>query len=198
MVVWPILSSLIMIFILIVPGVFFKKKNILTEDQNGAINSIVVNLTWPCLVIDAMQMKFSLQILKDSAYILVVCLLILAIIFAISFPVAKLIKLPKTKQYLTVFMLLFGNTGFIGIPVIKALYGTDAVFYAAIVELINDILIFTVGILLIQLSAVKAAINNTGKVILQDHIQHCLVDAIESGDMKEIEELNKAIDRFIK
>jgi len=42
------------------------------------------------------------------------------------------------------------------------------------------------------------SIKKTGKVILQDHIQHCLVDAIESGDMKEIEELNKAIDRFIK
>ena len=51
---------------------------------------------------------------------------------------------------------------------------------------------------LIQLSAVKSAINNTGKVILQDHIQHCLVDAIESGDMETIEELNKAIDRVIK
>lgn len=51
---------------------------------------------------------------------------------------------------------------------------------------------------LIQLSAVKSAINNTGKVILQDHIQHCLVDAIESGDMQEIEELNRAIDRFMK
>lgn len=51
---------------------------------------------------------------------------------------------------------------------------------------------------LIQLSAVKSAINNTGKVILQDHIQHCLVDAIESGDMESIEELNRAIDRFIK
>ena len=51
---------------------------------------------------------------------------------------------------------------------------------------------------LIQLSAVRSAINNTGKVILQDHIQHCLVDAIESGDMQEIEELNKAIDRFMR
>ena len=51
---------------------------------------------------------------------------------------------------------------------------------------------------LIQLSAVKAALNNTGKVILQDHIEHCLVEAIESGDMQAIEELNKAIDRFIK
>ena len=51
---------------------------------------------------------------------------------------------------------------------------------------------------LIQLSAVKAAINNTGKVILQDHIEHCIVDAIESGDHEALEELNKAIDRFIK
>ncbi|MCI5995863.1 MAG: metal-sensing transcriptional repressor [Blautia sp.] len=51
---------------------------------------------------------------------------------------------------------------------------------------------------LIQLSAVKAAINNTGKVILQDHIQHCLVEAVETGDIEAIEELNKAIDRFIK
>lgn len=51
---------------------------------------------------------------------------------------------------------------------------------------------------LIQLSAVKAALNNTGKVILQDHIQHCLVDAVETGDMEAITELNKAIDRFVK
>ncbi len=153
MVIWPILSSLIMIFILIVPGFFFKKKNILTENQNEAINTLVVNLTWPCLVINAMQMEFSLQILKDCGYILVVCLLILAIIFLISFPFAKITKLSNKKRYLTIFMLLFGNTGFIGIPVIQALYGTDAVFYAAIVELINDVLIFTVGIMLIQMSA---------------------------------------------
>ena len=51
---------------------------------------------------------------------------------------------------------------------------------------------------LIQLSTVKAAINNTGKVILQDHIEHCIVDAIESGDHEALEELNKAIDRFMK
>ena len=51
---------------------------------------------------------------------------------------------------------------------------------------------------LIQLSAVKAAINNTAKVILKDHIEHCMVDAVESGDHEAIEELTEAIDRFIK
>lgn len=51
---------------------------------------------------------------------------------------------------------------------------------------------------LIQLSAVKSAINNTGKVILKDHIEHCMVDAVESGDHKAIEELTEAIERFVK
>lgn len=51
---------------------------------------------------------------------------------------------------------------------------------------------------LIQLSAVKSALNNTGKVILKDHIEHCLVDAVESGDNEAIVELTEAIDRFMK
>ena len=51
---------------------------------------------------------------------------------------------------------------------------------------------------LIQLSAVKSAINNTGKVSLQDNIEHWIVDAIEHGDTESLEELNKAIDRFMK
>lgn len=51
---------------------------------------------------------------------------------------------------------------------------------------------------LIQLSAVISALNNTGKVIIKDHIEHCIVDAVESGDKQAIEDLNTAIDRFIK
>lgn len=51
---------------------------------------------------------------------------------------------------------------------------------------------------LIQLSAVIAALNSTGKVILKDHMEHCIVDAVVSGDKEAIENLNKAIDGFIK
>lgn len=51
---------------------------------------------------------------------------------------------------------------------------------------------------LIQLAAVRSAINSTGKIILKDHIEHCMIDAIENEDKKAIEHLNKAIDLFIK
>ncbi len=51
---------------------------------------------------------------------------------------------------------------------------------------------------LIQLAAVKSAINNTGKVILKDHMEHCIVHAVEDGDLKMIDELSAAVDKFIK
>ena len=50
---------------------------------------------------------------------------------------------------------------------------------------------------LIQLAAVRAALTNTGKVILKDHIGHCMIDAVETKDFAAIEELNKAIERFL-
>lgn len=52
--------------------------------------------------------------------------------------------------------------------------------------------------ILIQLAAVKSALNNTGKIILKDHLEHCIVHAVEEGDSEMIEELNNAIDKFIK
>ena len=51
---------------------------------------------------------------------------------------------------------------------------------------------------LIQSAAVRAAITNIGKVILQDHIQHCIVDAVEHDDEQALDALCQAIDKFVK
>ena len=51
---------------------------------------------------------------------------------------------------------------------------------------------------LIQIAAVRSAINNIGKIILEDHINHCLVDTIETGDEQVLKDLNEAINKFVK
>ena len=51
---------------------------------------------------------------------------------------------------------------------------------------------------LIQLAAVQSALNGVCQVILEDHIDHCIVDAVQTGDMAAIEELNKAIKTLMK
>jgi len=51
---------------------------------------------------------------------------------------------------------------------------------------------------LVQIAAVRSAINATGREILQSHIRHCIVDAVQKGDMNRLEELNFALARLIK
>ena len=51
---------------------------------------------------------------------------------------------------------------------------------------------------LIQIAAVRSAINNVGKIILEDHINHCIVDAVEHGDKQALQDLNEAIEKFVK
>lgn len=153
MVISEILTSLVMIFLLIIPGIIFRKKDIISAAQSDGISSLAVNITWPCLVVDAMQMDFSAAVLKDSGYMMAAAMVVFAMTAVVTLVLSKLLRLDNSKRYITAFMLLFGNTGFIGIPVIRELYGTEAVFFAAILEMVNDVVIFTIGMMLIQMSA---------------------------------------------
>ena len=49
---------------------------------------------------------------------------------------------------------------------------------------------------LIQLAAVRSALNNTAKVILKDHLEHCLT-GVSEGNTGQLQDLNDAIDRFL-
>ena len=51
---------------------------------------------------------------------------------------------------------------------------------------------------LVQLAAVRSALDNAGKVILQDHIRHCMVDAVAAGDESAIDDLCDAVEKFMK
>ena len=51
---------------------------------------------------------------------------------------------------------------------------------------------------LIQLAAVRSAINKTCEVILKDHLEHCIVETVNTGDKKALDELNRAVEMLMK
>ena len=51
---------------------------------------------------------------------------------------------------------------------------------------------------LVQLSAVRSALGNAGKVILKDHLYHCIVDAVADGDMEAVDHVCTAIEKYMK
>lgn len=52
--------------------------------------------------------------------------------------------------------------------------------------------------ILIQLSAVDSAIKSVGKVILKDHMEQCIIEALRENDIKAVDEFKKSLDTFIK
>ena len=51
--------------------------------------------------------------------------------------------------------------------------------------------------ILMQISAVKSALNGLGKTIINEHMTHCIVHAIESGDSEAVEEFQEAIQKYL-
>jgi DNA-binding FrmR family transcriptional regulator len=51
---------------------------------------------------------------------------------------------------------------------------------------------------LIQLAAIKGEVNNAGKALLKEHLEHCIVEAVAEDDKEAVDKMNKAIDMFMK
>jgi len=51
---------------------------------------------------------------------------------------------------------------------------------------------------LIQLAAVRGAINKVSEIILKDHLSNCIVEAVETGDNDALDELSRAIELLLK
>ncbi len=52
--------------------------------------------------------------------------------------------------------------------------------------------------ILLQISAVNAALRNVGKTVLKDHLEHCIVEAVHEDDREALARLEKAIDQFMR
>ncbi len=155
-----ILHSLIMVFILIVPGYIFKRLRLINEEQTRGLSSMISRFMLPALIIDAMQIEFTPEVFQSSLVIAVIMVFVFIVSLLLSFFFIKTFKIRKSHAGLFAFLVTFPNTGFVAMPVINALFGKEAVFYCSIAEMINDIFIFTIGAWLIQSSTgVKAKFN---------------------------------------
>ena len=72
-----ILFSLAKIFLMLIPGWIFCRKKLLDEHQAHGISSVVMNLTWPCLILDALQMPYSRDLAHNLLYVLLTLLAVL-------------------------------------------------------------------------------------------------------------------------
>jgi hypothetical protein len=141
-----VIEQMIMIALLIALGFYSYRKSILTHDTTKGISALIVNFTNPCMLVYSMlstgeRLSGELILLGMLA---VVVTDILLIVFAEIIP--RLLKVEEPERYCYWMLCVFGNVGFIGIPLTNAVLGPDALVYVAFHNLFFSLLIYTVGI----------------------------------------------------
>ena len=117
----------------------------------------------------AMQMDFSWEILNNCKYVVLIFIGVVIIAMIISKLLTMIVKLPPEQTGIMAFMMVFGNTGFLGLPVLDGLFGKEAVFYGALCDSSFDVLMFSIGVTLIRQAAkgeTKMSLGETMKGLI--------------------------------
>ncbi len=142
-------------FLIIIIGIICFKIKLLSEKGTKEISSIVLQVVNPAVIFMAYQRDFDIELLSGLGISL--CLSLMA--FWVAFLLAYIfIKKSTTEEYnIERFSCVYSNCGFMGIPLINALLGSEGVFYLTAFLTIFNLLIWTQGV--IQISGKKTLKN---------------------------------------
>ncbi len=136
------------LFVIILFGFYLGKKAIIDDQMATKLSALVLSGTFPALIITSMDRPFDALLLDNSIKLVGLTLLFtLCIILSIEGEVRLRKKFPDTMSARH-FMTLFGNTSFMGMPILNALYGAEGVFYVAVINIIFNALMFSYGLFL--------------------------------------------------
>ena len=133
---------------LVVVGYVAGKLGYLGGDFDRQLSSVVINITCPALILSSAMTGE----LPDRRYILPLLListLTYILLAAAGFWLPRLLTKRRDDEGAIGFALMFGNVGFMGYPVVASIFGPEAVFYAAVLNVVNTFAVFTLGTILI-------------------------------------------------
>ncbi|SHI72964.1 AEC family transporter [Parasporobacterium paucivorans] len=144
------LVEIVILFIIMFFGFILGKVNIVDEKMSNKLSTFVLSGTFPALIITSMDRDFAIDTLKNSAYLLTATIILSVIIIIFIEIEVRVRKNPEKEMTARHFLMLFGNTSFMGIPVLNALYGNDGVFYISMMSIVFNFLMFSYGVFILS------------------------------------------------
>ena len=155
-----IVLQIIQLFLVIALGYLLLKIKILDVDFNQRLTTLLLSVTTPALIVSSVLSTTIEKDLSEIIFVFIVAIVIFMVLPILGLIIVKIMKVPLHQQGLYIFMTMFSNIGFMGFPVMKSIFGNEAVFLTAIFNMLFNLLVFTVGILFMNYrSAEKISIN---------------------------------------
>lgn len=136
------------LFAIVIVGYGAGKLGYLGGDFDRQLSRLVINLTCPALILSS-AMTGELPDRKYILPLLLISIVTYAILTGVAFLLPRYLTRQKSDEGAVGFALMFGNVGFMGYPVVASIFGHEAVFYAAVLNVVNTFVVFTIGTMLI-------------------------------------------------
>lgn len=139
-----LLQQTIIMFALMLLGLLLSRRGMITEQGSRDLSNVLLYAVIPCVILRSYMSEFSTEKLREMG----LSALIAVIAFAASIAVAYLTC--GTRHRIENFAVAFGNAGFIGIPLVTAVFGPEAAFYVVSFSTFANLLQWTYGIVIIS------------------------------------------------
>ena len=136
------------LFAIVVVGYIAGKIEYMGGTFDKRLSKIVIDITCPALILSSAMTGE----LPDRRYILPllgISALTYLLLTGVALWLPRLLTKKKDDEGAVGFALMFGNVGFMGYPIVASIFGREAVFYAAVLNVVNTFAVFTIGTILI-------------------------------------------------
>ncbi len=162
---WNLFQLMVVLFAMMLTGYGAYKATWLNDDTYSKICGLIIHIFNPMLIISGVVGKDLSQTGSLISQNLLLVIILFAYLILVSMPVTALLGIPKAKRPLHRLMLIFSNLGFMGIPLITSLYGSEKVIFVSFYILVFNILAYTLGIYLLSSSSGKKGAFSLRKVL---------------------------------
>lgn len=150
---FTLLNQVIIIFLMMLIGVYARKKKIIDENINKSLTSILLNITMPLNIIAAFNFEYSSEMLENMLIVFIFGM----IVHPISFIIGKLVftKCHKDEKNILIFSVVFSNCAFMAFPVLESLYGKIGILYSSAFLAPFNIYLWSLGVILYEKDGYK-------------------------------------------
>lgn len=138
-------AQMLALFLAILVGLIARKVDVMNDAVDGAVSRLVMDVTLPCMIVASVFSEGGLPSPNAVLAILGCSCAAYALIILVSAVYPILMRAPAPDRGVYSFMAAFGNVGFIGFPVLAAIFGPQAVLYGAIANIPFNVAVFTIG-----------------------------------------------------
>ena len=136
------------LFAIVVVGYIAGKLGYMGETFDKRLSKVVIDITCPALILSSAMTGE----LPDRRYILPllgISVLTYALLTGVALLLPRFLTKKKDDEGVIGFAMMFGNVGFMGYPIVASIFGHEAVFYAAVLNVVNTFTVFTIGTMLV-------------------------------------------------